>query len=208
MKQSAMQRKLFLGTKPLPGVVELLSNVKNAGVHIALATSSHKVNYDLKTAHLQDVFSVFPTKRQVLGDDPRIGAGRGKPAPYIYLVALETINAQLRAEGKEEEIRLEECLVFEDAVPGVEAGRRAGMRVVWVPHPGLANEFKGREEDVLAGLCEEGQGIGSVDEVEKKRGMKGWPSQKNDGWGKQLKTLENFPYEEYGIKLKSNPMHG
>jgi hypothetical protein len=33
----------------------------------------------------------------------------------------------------------------------VEAGRRAGMRVVWVPHPELAAEYRGREKEVLAG---------------------------------------------------------
>lgn len=202
-KQSALQRELFPGCKPLPGVLELLSNVMKAGVHIALATSSHKVNFDLKTAHLKDLFSVFPASQQVLGDDPRIGDGRGKPAPYIYLLALETINAGLREKG-EEEIRLEECLVFEDAVPGVEAGRRAGMRVVWVPHPGLANEFKVRKDEVLAGLCGEAQDLGSVNELQGKNGMSGWPGQKHDGWGKQLKTLENFPYEQYGIKLSNS----
>jgi pseudouridine 5'-phosphatase len=50
-----------------------------------------------------------------------------------------------------EKIRPEECLVFEDSVPGVEAGRRAGMRVIWVPHRGLAGEFRGKEQEVLAG---------------------------------------------------------
>jgi pseudouridine-5'-monophosphatase len=52
------------------------------------------------------------------------------------LLALETTNARRRGEGKDE-IRPEECLVFEDSVPGCESGRRAGMRVVWVPHPEL-----------------------------------------------------------------------
>lgn len=79
-------------------------------------------------------------------------AGRGKPAPDIYLLALQTINDVIRRKGKEDVIKPEECLVFEDAVPGVEAGRRAGMQVVWCPHPGLLQEYKGREKEVLAGL--------------------------------------------------------
>ena len=65
------------------------------------------------------------------------------------MLALQTINSSL-AKG-EREIRLEECLVFEDSVPGVEAGRRAGMRVVWVPQPELFLEYKGREKEILAG---------------------------------------------------------
>lgn len=153
------------------------------------------------------MFSVFPNSRRVLGDDPRIGKGRGKPLPDIYLLALETINQELRKNG-EEEIKPEECLVFEDAVPGVEAGRRAGMRVVWCPHPGLLQEYKGREEEVLAGLT------GEHKEEEKSASEKeadelltqrlhdaGKPGEPGDGWGDLLLTLENFPYDKYGITV-------
>jgi len=67
----------------------------------------------------------------VLGDDARVAPGRGKPAPDIYLLALELLNKVIREEGREQELRPEECLVLEDSVPGVEAGRRAGCQVVW-----------------------------------------------------------------------------
>lgn len=78
-----------------------------------------------------ELFEVFEPERRVLGDDDRIPKGRGKPSPDIYLVALRAINETL--EESEEEIKLEECLVFEDRVPRVIAGRRAGMRVVSSP---------------------------------------------------------------------------
>lgn len=121
----------------------------------------------------------------MLGDDIRIPEGRGKPSPDIYLVALKAINSTL--DPGEEEIKPEECLVFEDGIPGVVAGRRAGMRVVWVPHEGLAGICVGREEEVLAG---HGEGV-DVDPHE--LGVVG------DGWGEQFRTLEKFPYEKYGI---------
>jgi pseudouridine 5'-phosphatase len=35
-------------------------------------------------------------------------------------------------------------------VPGIEVGRRAGIRVVWVPHPELATKYKEREKEMLA----------------------------------------------------------
>lgn len=159
-----------------------------------MATSSHAINFKLKSAHLSHIFSYFPLKNRVLGDDPRIPQGKGKPAPDIYLVALETINADIRAKGVEKEITPEECLVFEDSVPGVEAGRRAGMRVVWCPHPELLKEYKGKEREVLAGLAGTMKGD--------KTG-KGKPGNLDDGWAELLFTLVNFPFEKYGIEAEN-----
>jgi pseudouridine-5'-monophosphatase len=133
--------------------------------------------------------------------------------PDIYLLALETINRDLRA-NREAEIRPEECLVFEDAVPGVEAGRRAGMRVAWVPYPGLLQEYRGREEEVLAGLTGEHkeveQPLASVTvdgpvETEPWRAIgSGKPGKVGDGWGDMLSSLEDFPYAKYGINVPQN----
>ncbi|KAL4920064.1 HAD-like domain-containing protein [Aspergillus aurantiobrunneus] len=208
---SALQAELFPTTKPLPGVETLLSKLVSTQktshpVHIALATSSHAKNYDLKTNHLQDLFSLFPASQRVLGDDSRIGKGRGKPLPDIYLLALETINVGLRERG-EKEITPAECLVFEDAVPGVEAGRRAGMRVIWCPHPGLLEAYKGREAEVLAGLtgehkeAEKSQSEREAEELvsERLQGA-GKPGQLNDGFAELLSTLQDFPYDRYGIR--------
>lgn len=125
----------------------------------------------------------------MLGDDIRIPAGRGKPFPDIYLLALQTVNASL--EEGEEEIKPEECLVFEDSVPGVESGRRAGMRVVWVPHEGLRKEYEGREGEVLAGRT------GEAGEVEMHL-----VGEVGDGWGTQYPTLEAFPWKDYGIEVQ------
>lgn len=194
-KQTVLQRKHFPSTKALPGVPSLLQTLHstaNPHVHIALATSSHKGNFDLKTNHLQDLFAVFEQQHRVLGDDSRIPAGRGKPAPEIYLLALEGINARIRAEGKEPEVRPEECLVFEDSVPGVESGRRAGMQVVWCPHPGLLEEYKGREDEVLAGTS-------IMKQYGKSSGGDVVPGAVGDGWARLYTTIEDFPYKDYGI---------
>jgi pseudouridine-5'-monophosphatase len=173
---------------------------------MALATSSHKGNYLLKSAHLSDLFDkYFEDEHKVLGDDPRIPAGRGKPAPDIYLLALSTLNKTLEAQGQPP-LEPEECLVFEDSVPGVEAGRRAGMQAVWVPHLGLLEEYKGREKEVLAGLTgehkegEEQQLQHTEMEVKGGKRRVGMPGELDDGWAKLLKILEEFPYETFGIK--------
>ncbi|KAJ2904485.1 Pseudouridine-5'-phosphatase [Zalerion maritima] len=204
-----LQKKYFPGTRPLPGVPKLLGDlgrtrywdVKEPSstalpsmppephrVHIALASSSHKANFKIKTAHLTELFSVFETQRRVLGDDQRIAPGRGKPLPDIYLLALKTINDSL-PEG-EKPIRPEECLVFEDSVPGCESGRRAGMRVIWCPHPMLKKEYEGRETDVLAGRTGE---AGEVDMHQ--------VGEQDDGWADYMESLVDFPYEKFGIAV-------
>lgn len=184
---SALQEDIFPGSQPLPGVPELLGSLGRArDVHVALATSSHRRNFRLKTDHLADFFSVFPEHRRVLGDDERLQPGRGKPLPDIFLLALRTINESL-PEG-EAAITPEECLVFEDSVPGVEAGRRAGMRVVWCPHPGLKSEFEGREAEILAGR------MGEAGEVDMHQ-----VGELDDGWAHYMRELTDFPYEHYGI---------
>lgn len=208
---AVLQTELFPTAKPLPGVetllAKLLSTQKTSNpVHIALATSSHAKNYELKTNHLSDLFASFPASQRVLGDDPRIDKGRGKPLPDIYLLALKTINDGLRAKG-EKEITPQECLVFEDAVTGVEAGRRAGMRVIWCPHPGLRNAYLGREAEVLAGLTGEHKEAEKSEAEKEAQGLmterlqgSGTPGKMGDELGELLETLQDFPYEKYGIQ--------
>ncbi|KAI0012462.1 HAD-like protein [Xylariaceae sp. FL0662B] len=212
---AALHRQHFPTAKPLDGVEKLLGdlgrtrwwdlkgeggvgngdkeekkkkkqNNKPQRVHIALATSSTSANFSIKTARWTELFSVFESHRRVLGDDPRIGKGRGKPLPDIYFLALKTINDSLDA--GERPIAPEECLVFEDSVPGVEAGRRAGMRVVWCPHPMLKKEYDGREREILAGRMGE---AGEVDEHQL--------GEIDDGWADYFPNLANFPYDKYGM---------
>lgn len=76
-------------------------------------------------------------------------------------------------------------------MPGVEAGRRAGMRVVWCPHPELLKVYKGKEKEVLAGLA----GMMKGD-----KSGKGKPGCLDDGWAELLFTLVDFPFEKYGIE--------
>lgn len=241
----ALQALRFKHTTALPGVKDLLNKLgrtrfwelkKDDGattngaaqkphrVHIALATSSHEANFRMKTDHIQELFSVFEGHRRVLGDDPRIPAGRGKPLPDIYLIALKTINDSL-PEG-EEPIKPEECLVFEDSIPGVEAGRRAGMRVIWCPHPMLKQEVdkNGDAKLVLAGLMNHAEIEKKKAEAEKEKAEAGLtngttngiakaateksieaetdePGEIDDGWAEYLPSLVDFPYEKFGIQI-------
>ncbi|KAK5103023.1 hypothetical protein LTS08_003826 [Lithohypha guttulata] len=208
-RQRELQRDMFKHCKPLPGVVDMLNSLAAAHTD-ADPTSSHGRNYDIKTAHMKEMFTVFPEKQKIVGDDERIPKGRGKPLPDIYLLALQTINEQIRSEGaNERDILPGECLVFEDSVPGAESGRRAGMRVVWVPHPGLLDVYKDRVEEVLAGRTGEHDENDSTHHgSEPLPGSPGKVGELNDGWGERLNSLEDFDYRKYGIVVRAGETSG
>lgn len=65
---------------------------------------------------------------------------RGKPAPDGYLLGALRIGALA-----------EECLVFEDAPPGIAAGKAAGMRVIGLTTTHQESEL-GRPDAVIADL--------------------------------------------------------
>jgi pseudouridine-5'-monophosphatase len=105
---------------PLPGARALTEGLAAQGAPLAIATSSGRRLFDLKTQRHRDWLAVF--RFVVLGDDPRVR--RGKPAPDIFLVAADDLGAAPA-----------DCVVVEDAPAGVAAARAAGMQVVAVPDP-------------------------------------------------------------------------
>lgn len=106
----------------MPGAVELTSELRERGIPMAVATSSSRELFELKTTHHGAWFAGFAAV--IVGDDPRVA--RGKPAPDIFLIAAEALGAAP-----------EDCLVVEDSPAGVAAAHAANMQVLAVPYPGL-----------------------------------------------------------------------
>ncbi|KAL7948777.1 HAD-like protein [Trichoderma barbatum] len=194
-ESSERMHMLFPNCEPLPGAEKLLSNLSRAHsassgnqIELALASSTKSRSYELKTSRPETkrLLDTFQPNKRILGDDPRVPKGRGKPAPDMYLIALQSLNS---AAGPDEKpILPSECLVFEDSVIGVEAGRRAGMRVVWVPHPDLAVEYQHKQDLVLAGRT----GLVEIGDI--------WQlGEIGDGWAECIPTLEHFDYGKYGL---------
>jgi pseudouridine-5'-monophosphatase len=200
---------LFKNSKVLPGVETLLDTLKtrtSPPVLLSLASSAGHQKFALKTSHIPAINKAFDDPAfHVFGDDPEMSDSKKKPEPDIFLLALKRLNDTEAARG-ERSLEPRECLVFEDSIAGVEAARKAGMRVVWVPHPGLAEVCKGREMDVLMGTTEED---GNVPDY-------GGPLERDtnspflaedgrllsdDRMAEMRHSLEDFPYSAYGINV-------
>lgn len=142
-----VQDKLWNRADFVPGALDLIKYLHENNIPIALGTSSNKFSFKKKTAHLQDGFKYFG-KHVVTGDDERIPKGKGKPQPDIWYACLESLNLDRRLQNLPE-IKPEECLVFEDGIPGVESGINAGAHVIWMPHPQALPILNGKELDII-----------------------------------------------------------
>lgn len=69
--------------------MRLIGHLKAHGVPIAVATSSHRAHFLLKSQENQALFDMFD--HIVTGDDPAVVDG--KPAPDIFLEAARRLNA-------------------------------------------------------------------------------------------------------------------
>ena len=96
------------------GARELLEAVKQRGAPMAVASSSgpKTIGVYMEAAGIISYFDCLVSANGL----------RSKPAPDVFLQAA----AQLKADP-------EKCLVLEDSVNGVKAGRAAGMTVAMVP---------------------------------------------------------------------------
>ena len=113
-------RVLFPKAIEIQGASEYLWKLKEAGIRIALATSSGKALSEIKIGHRiwSDIFEC-----KVHGDDPELL--KSKPAPDIFILCAQRM-----------EVDPKHVMVFEDSKNGIEAAKGAGMTVV-----GIRNEF-------------------------------------------------------------------
>jgi beta-phosphoglucomutase len=98
----------------VPGVVDFVRTLETAGIPRALATSAVPGSAAAILAAL-GLEAAFPIRVTA------VDVQRGKPDPEVYLTAAARLGVPPAA-----------CVVFEDALVGVEAARRAGMVVIGV----------------------------------------------------------------------------
>lgn len=90
---------------------EFLEYCNKLGIKLGIATSNSKTLVESadEALFLRRYFSCVMTACEV---------NKGKPAPDIYLAVAKALS-----------VSPEKCLVFEDILPGIQAGKNAGMQV-------------------------------------------------------------------------------
>lgn len=115
LEKEAVYRKIYKPfIKPVVGLIQLLEVLKEKKIPMAIATSGIQPNIDFmfENVPIKEYFSEVVNSSHI---------SKGKPDPEIYLKV-----ASLLKEPPQN------CLVFEDAVVGINAAKAAGMRVIAV----------------------------------------------------------------------------
>ncbi|KRX91435.1 Pseudouridine-5'-monophosphatase [Trichinella pseudospiralis] len=123
---------LFPHCQLMPGAERLVNHLHNHRIPMALCTGSTEHCYRIKSQNHQQVFSKFH-HYLFTSDDPEVK--HGKPNPDCFLIC----NSRFA-----EPPPVENVLVFEDAINGVEAALKAGMQVVMVPDHRMSTELRER----------------------------------------------------------------
>lgn len=114
----------------LAGAKEYLLQLRKEGVKISLGSASKNAVSILKSLNIYELFDEIIDGTKVVN---------AKPDPEVFLKAAEGLGLQP-----------EECVVFEDAQAGVQAGKSAGMYVVGIG----TKENLPEADEVVAGLYE------------------------------------------------------
>ena len=114
-RKNAYFRELIAGVTPadlLPGIGDLLADLRARGTKTAIASMSHNVWDVVRGLGIEPLIDVIVDPATLV---------KGKPDPEIFMVAAERLG-----------VRFEDCVGIEDARAGVEAIKAARMLAVGV----------------------------------------------------------------------------
>lgn len=114
IRESAYLFDQHLQPGPIPGIVSFVQTLQELEIPTGIVTSSHhsRMLEMITQLGLQEQFSHFVTAHDV---------NKGKPDPEPYLA----MRAKL-------DVAAEQCLVFEDAISGIQSATGAGMHTIGI----------------------------------------------------------------------------
>ena len=116
VKRQDFLDKALVDCELVPNVDKIIRKLSEMKIPLAVATSSSRYVYMLKTTHHRDLLSAF--KHEVCCDEVK----KAKPDPEIFQFAASKLG----------DFKPENVLVFEDALQGVKAANAAHMPVVLI----------------------------------------------------------------------------
>ncbi len=126
-EKEALFRKLYTDIKPVDGLISFLDKLDRLKVSRAIATSAPRANVDFTLENI-GTERYFGT----ILDDSFVT--EGKPNPQIYLKSAKALG-----------FPPDKCIVFEDSLAGVKAGKNAGCKVVGITTTHTRPELEGTD---------------------------------------------------------------
>ncbi len=125
LEKEALYREIYKEhIQPVAGLLSLLEGFHRNGIPMAIATSGIQPNIDFMFEHI-DIKKYFTA---VINSSH---VKLGKPDPEIYFKAAQALQ-----------VPPANCLVFEDAVVGIQSAKTAGMKVVAITTTEKAEELQ------------------------------------------------------------------
>ena len=132
-KKEGLYRQLIRrdGLQALDGVEALLQQLQHNNIPCSVGSSTpHKnIEASMEIIGLTKYFQAITASEDV---------SRGKPDPEVFLIAAEKIDRHAK-----------NCVVFEDAQAGIEAGKSAGMKTIAVTTTHPADTFTGLADQIV-----------------------------------------------------------
>jgi mannitol-1-/sugar-/sorbitol-6-/2-deoxyglucose-6-phosphatase len=123
--------------EPKPGVHHAMETAREAGLAVAIASSSSR---DM----IRAVIIKLGLERYVQAISSGAEEPEGKPHPGVYVTAARLLG-----------VASKHCLALEDSPNGVLSAKAAGMYCIAVPDPYLASDLRMREADLTLDSLEE-----------------------------------------------------
>ena len=123
--------------RPVPGAEEFVSDLKQHGVKCAIVTSSNQKKMDSVRRQRPEFLAMFD--RILTSGDFALS----KPNPDCYIRGAEVFGA-----------RLSECVVFEDAFNGLEAGMASGITTIGLTTNNTAEAIRPLCHAIIADFTE------------------------------------------------------
>jgi len=140
-RKSDLHRALIEDELPLfPGVVTFLKTLSRR-YRLGLVSMARRkeIDYVLERARLDGIFTVLGSAAEVT---------KHKPDPECYRRALEELNMVCRPDQLPA-LTAKDCVAIEDAPPGIESARAAGMWTIGVTNTVSETELRAAGADVV-----------------------------------------------------------